>query len=47
MLVDVMYAYCFNHRMTMGDHTVESAWNIAKLSSTLSWFDVRRWASLS
>jgi protein SHQ1 len=40
-LVDLMFAYCYNHRTTTGDHTVESAWTIAKLSPTIQWFDVR------
>ncbi|XP_006819470.1 protein SHQ1 homolog [Saccoglossus kowalevskii] len=38
-LVDIIFAYIYNHRSTEGDNTVESAWTICKLSSTLSWFD--------
>ncbi|KAG7165118.1 SHQ1-like, partial [Homarus americanus] len=38
-LADILYAWCFNHRVTLGENCVESAWNIAKLSSTLSWLD--------
>lgn len=40
-LVDILYASCYNHRTTMGENTVESCWTINKLSSTLSWFQVR------
>ncbi|XP_073974072.1 protein SHQ1 homolog isoform X1 [Rhodnius prolixus] len=36
-LVDILYAYAYNHRTTLGESTVESAWTINKLSSTLSW----------
>uniref|UniRef100_A0A170YXD4 Protein SHQ1 homolog n=1 Tax=Triatoma infestans TaxID=30076 RepID=A0A170YXD4_TRIIF len=32
-----MFAYAYNHRTTLGESTVESAWTINKLSSTLSW----------
>ncbi|KAJ3188557.1 Hsp90 cochaperone shq1 [Irineochytrium annulatum] len=38
-LVDIMFAYCYDHRTTEGEPTVESAWTIAKLSSTLSCFE--------
>lgn len=38
-LADILYAWCYNHRITLGENSVESAWNIAKLSSTLSWLD--------
>ncbi|KAL1117084.1 hypothetical protein AAG570_004412 [Ranatra chinensis] len=37
-LVDIIFSYAYNHRMTMGDNSVESAWTINKLSATLSWF---------
>lgn len=39
-LVDILYAYCYNTRINCGEKNVESGWTIAKLSSTLSWFDV-------
>lgn len=39
-LVDIMFAYAYNNRVTEGENTVESTWTIRKLSSTLSWFDV-------
>ena len=35
-LIDIVYAWCYDHRTTTGDPTVESAWTIATLSSTLS-----------
>ncbi|ESO89850.1 hypothetical protein LOTGIDRAFT_233998 [Lottia gigantea] len=37
-LVDIIYSYCYNQRITEGENNVESGWNICKLSSTLSWF---------
>ena len=40
-LVDVIYAYAYDERTTMGEHTVESWWTVSRLSATLSWFDVR------
>jgi protein SHQ1 len=39
-LVDILFAYCYNKRINMGEENSESSWTIAKLSSTLSWFDV-------
>lgn len=38
-LVDIMFAYAYNKRVTEGENTVESGWNISKLSATLSWFE--------
>lgn len=38
-LVDILYAWSYNHRVTLGENCVESAWNICKLSATLSWLD--------
>lgn len=40
-LVDILFANCYNHRTTLGENTTESSWTINKLSSTLSWFQVR------
>ncbi|XP_054262812.1 protein SHQ1 homolog [Macrosteles quadrilineatus] len=37
-LVDIVFAYAYNHRTTLGENNVESAWTINKLSATLSWF---------
>jgi hypothetical protein len=41
-LVDIIFAYAYDYRITEGEHNVESAWNICKLSSTLSWLEVFR-----
>lgn len=38
-LVDILFAYAYNKRVTEGENTVESGWNISKLSATLSWFE--------
>ncbi|KAG8436024.1 hypothetical protein GDO86_007211 [Hymenochirus boettgeri] len=38
-LIDLLLAYGYETRVTEGDKNVESAWNIRKLSSTLSWFE--------
>lgn len=38
-LVDLLFAYAYDVRTTMGDATVESAWTICKLSAQLSWLD--------
>ncbi|XP_053325244.1 protein SHQ1 homolog [Spea bombifrons] len=38
-LIDLLLAYCYEIRVTEGDRSVESAWNIRKLSGTLSWFE--------
>jgi len=35
-LVDILLAYCYDHRTTEGDGSVESPWTICKLSPTLS-----------
>ncbi|KAL1915970.1 uncharacterized protein VTP21DRAFT_6358 [Calcarisporiella thermophila] len=35
-LVDLLFAYSYNHRFTEGESTVESAWTIGKLSPTLA-----------
>ncbi|VVC35755.1 SHQ1 protein,CS domain,HSP20-like chaperone [Cinara cedri] len=37
-LVDIIYAYCYNIRINLGEENAESAWLVNKLSSTLSWF---------
>lgn len=39
-MIDVLFAYAYNKRVTEGDNSVTSAWNITKLSATLSWFEV-------
>ncbi|KAJ3127273.1 Hsp90 cochaperone shq1 [Nowakowskiella sp. JEL0407] len=38
-LIDLIYAYCYNHRITESENTVESAWCIAKLSCLISSFE--------
>ena len=38
-VVDILIGYAYDHRMTCGDSTVESAWTISILSPTLSWLD--------
>ncbi|XP_075690160.1 protein SHQ1 homolog isoform X2 [Rhinoderma darwinii] len=38
-LIDLLLAYCYEVRVTEGERNVESAWNIRKLSATLSWFE--------
>ncbi|ORX55567.1 SHQ1-domain-containing protein [Hesseltinella vesiculosa] len=39
-LVDLLFAYCYNHRTSEGENTVESVWCIGKLSATLSCLEV-------
>lgn len=39
-LVDILFAFAYNHRTTLGEYSVESAWTINKLSATMSWFQV-------
>ncbi|CAF1105862.1 unnamed protein product [Adineta ricciae] len=38
-LIDLLYAFAYDQRITQGESCCESSWNIHKLSSTLSWFD--------
>ncbi|EEC09152.1 conserved hypothetical protein [Ixodes scapularis] len=38
-LVDILFAYAYNVRVTEGDNNVESGWTVSKLSATLSWFE--------
>ncbi|XP_078677362.1 protein SHQ1 homolog [Branchiostoma floridae x Branchiostoma belcheri] len=38
-LVDILFAYAYNYRTTEGEDSVESAWTICKLSTTLSWLE--------
>ena len=38
-LLDVLMGYAYDHRTTYGDATVESAWTIGALASTISWFE--------
>eukprot|EP01006_Ploeotia_vitrea_P056176 TRINITY_DN68072_c8_g9_i1.p1 TRINITY_DN68072_c8_g9~~TRINITY_DN68072_c8_g9_i1.p1 ORF type:complete len:477 (-),score=66.49 TRINITY_DN68072_c8_g9_i1:266-1696(-) len=36
-LLDILLAYTYDHRTTLGTPTPESGWTISKLSATLSW----------
>ncbi|KPP67954.1 hypothetical protein Z043_113401 [Scleropages formosus] len=38
-LVDIILAYTYEIRTTEGEHSVESSWNIRKLSGTLCWLE--------
>jgi protein SHQ1 len=38
-LVDILFAYCYEIRLTNGETTVESSCNIIKLSGCFSWLD--------
>ncbi|MCI4375171.1 hypothetical protein PGIGA_G00106250 [Pangasianodon gigas] len=38
-LVDIILAYIYDVRTTEGEHNVESAWTIRKISGTLSWLE--------
>ncbi|CAG8506979.1 901_t:CDS:2 [Ambispora leptoticha] len=35
-LIDLLFAYSYNHRVTESENTVESVWTVGKLSSTIS-----------
>lgn len=41
-LMDVLFAFCFEFRLTSGEFSVESPHNITRLSSLLSWLDAYR-----
>ena len=38
-IIDLLFAYCYDHLLTDGDPTVESAWTVPILSCTLSWLE--------
>jgi protein SHQ1 len=38
-LVDILFAYVYDHLLTDGEPTVESSWTICTLSCTLSWLN--------
>jgi len=42
-LLDILYAYIYDHRTTDGEPTCESPWTISILSPTLSWFETYRY----
>ena len=37
-LVDIIFSFCYDMRVTNTEHCAESSWNISKLCGTLSWF---------
>jgi protein SHQ1 len=39
VLVDILYAYAFDHRITQGESNVESAHNLTRMSAALSWLE--------
>ncbi|CAG7727236.1 unnamed protein product [Allacma fusca] len=39
-LFDLIFSYNYDLKVNEGKHCVESAWNISRLSATLSWFDI-------
>ncbi|KAG2186420.1 hypothetical protein INT43_002858 [Umbelopsis isabellina] len=39
-LIDLLFAYSYNHRQTEGDNNVESVWTIGKLSPTIAGLEV-------
>ncbi|VDO01392.1 unnamed protein product [Rodentolepis nana] len=39
-LVDLLLAYTYDYRVTMGEHNCESGWTIKKVSGTLSWLEI-------
>lgn len=41
-LADLLFSFCFDHRLTGGENNVESASNISRLSCTLSWLETFR-----
>ena len=38
-MIDILIGFAFDHRMTLGERTIESAWTISILSPSLSWLD--------
>lgn len=40
-LFDIILAYAYDYRINSGVFSSESSWNISKLSSTFSWFQVK------
>jgi len=39
-LLDILFAYVYDHIMADGDPTIESSWTVCILSSTLGWLDI-------
>lgn len=40
-MIDIIFSYCYDWRTSEGSHTIESTWNISRISASLSWFVVR------
>jgi protein SHQ1 len=38
-LIDIIFSFCYEFRITLGDLNVVSSFNISRMSSILSWFD--------
>ena len=38
-MLDVLYGYAYDHRVTEGDPNVETPWTVSILAPTLSWFE--------
>jgi len=38
-LIDLLFAYCYEVRTALGDHSVEAGWNLRSISSLLSYLD--------
>jgi protein SHQ1 len=38
-LIDLLFAYVYDHLTTTGDATVESAWTVSTISASLAWLD--------
>lgn len=38
-LLDILFAYVYDHLLTDGDPTIESSWTVCSLSCTLSWLE--------
>lgn len=39
-LIDILYVYCYNQRVTSYEDNSESGWNICTLSASLCWLDI-------
>uniref|UniRef100_A0A6T6C5W4 CS domain-containing protein n=1 Tax=Compsopogon caeruleus TaxID=31354 RepID=A0A6T6C5W4_9RHOD len=38
-LANILFAYCYDRRTTLGESTVESSWTITMISPTLAWLE--------
>ncbi|XP_066155523.1 protein SHQ1 homolog [Euwallacea fornicatus] len=38
-LVDILFAYCYDQRITQFEANIESSWTISKIAATLCWFE--------